>query len=220
MTLGEFIKKYREDNNNMSMQVLADKCGLSKGYISMFENNFIPNNTNKPITPSVETIKKLSKGMNVKFDYLLSLINDDVSWNEDEELYTNVGLDYIKVPLYSPICCGDGGFNDDNILDYIPVPSLKLSPRKEYFCQYAKGDSMKGAGIDNGDLLVFEKSSTIDNGLIGCFCVDENEAMCKKYTLVGGNIILMPMNSDYEPIAVDLLAFKCIGILKKVIKDF
>lgn len=205
MDVGSFIHKKRIEKG-LTLEELGDKVGVGKSTVRKWEVGMI-----KDIRR--DKIALLSQALDVSPLAILGI-------EEDEELYTNVGLDYIKVPLYSPICCGDGGFNDDNILDYIPVPSLKLSPRKEYFCQYAKGDSMKGAGIDNGDLLVFEKSSTIDNGLIGCFCVDENEAMCKKYTLVGGNIILMPMNSDYEPIAVSIEAFKCIGVLKKVIKDF
>lgn len=46
MYLGEFINKYRKENN-LTMQDLANKCNLSKAYISMLENNFIPSNTGK-----------------------------------------------------------------------------------------------------------------------------------------------------------------------------
>ena len=84
------------------------------------------------------------------------------------------------------------------------------------------GDSMKDAGIDEGDLLVFEKTSSVYNGMIGAFCIDEFEAVCKKYTEVNGMIILQPMNSSYDPIPVDPLNehFRCVGKLKKSIKNF
>ena len=120
------------------------------------------------------------------------------------------------------LCCGNGGFTDDEILDFIAVPSEGLSKSAEYFAQYAKGDSMKDAGIDDGDLLIFEKNVTPYSGMIGCFCIDENEAMCKKYIETAGIITLQPMNSHYDPIVINpsINHFVCVGKLKKAIKNF
>ena len=39
MNLGYIIKKYRYEHGKMSIQAFADKCGLSKAYISMLERN-------------------------------------------------------------------------------------------------------------------------------------------------------------------------------------
>lgn len=128
----------------------------------------------------------------------------------------------VSVPIYAPICCGNGGFVDDNILDYISLPSSWLSASKEYFAQTASGDSMEGAGIYDGDILVFEKVSTPQQGRIGCFCIDDNEAMCKKYRIAGdGRIYLMPANPNYDPIPVDpgMEHFRCLGLLAFVISD-
>lgn len=140
----------------------------------------------------------------------------------DEQIYSSAGISFIKVPLYPPICCGNGGFVEGNIIEYIPVPSRRLSEYGDYFCQIAIGESMKGAGVNDGDLLVFEVTSAVNSGTIGCFCIDENESMCKKYKEQNGMIILQPMNDEFDPIFIDLLneCFKCIGVLKKSIKDF
>lgn len=80
---------------------------------------------------------------------------------------------------------------------------------------------MKDAGINDGDLLVFEKASVVPVGTIGCFCIDENEATCKKYKELNGIIMLHPMNSDFDVIIIDPLntSFRCLGKLKKVVKD-
>lgn len=80
---------------------------------------------------------------------------------------------------------------------------------------------MKDAGINDGDLLVFEKCDKVDSGVIGCFCVGE-EAMCKKYKELEQIIMLVPMNNNFDPIVADPLNdnIRCIGKLKKVIKDF
>lgn len=150
------------------------------------------------------------------------LMDDDYTGYEDADIYRKSGIDFFRIPLYSSICCGDGGFNEDNIIEYVPVPSKGLSSPDNYFCQKACGESMSDAGINTGDLLVFEKVSRVDTGVIGCFCVDENKAMCKKYTVVDNVIMLMPMNSGFNPVIVDPLnaCFRCIGRLRKVIKDF
>lgn len=140
----------------------------------------------------------------------------------DEPDGTSAASASVPVPLYAPICCGDGGFVDDNILDYIALPSAWLSASKEYFAQTAHGDSMEGAGIYDGDVLVFEKSGTPQQGRVGCFCIDDNDAMCKKYRVAGdGRIYLMPANPNYDPIPVDpeMEHFRCLGLLAFVISD-
>lgn len=142
--------------------------------------------------------------------------------NEDERMYSQANLSFIKVPLYAPISCGNGAFVDDNILDYVAVPDDGLNPHKEYFAQIADGDSMIEIGIDSGDIIVFEKSNTIDNGKIGCFCIDDNVATCKKFKKGDTFIQLIPANKNYDPIVIDLNNnnFRVIGILKKAIKNY
>lgn len=74
MELNELIKLYRE-MHDYTMQEFADRCGLSKGYISMLEKGVSPRNGNK-ITPSIETIAKIAKGMNMTTDELVTQLND------------------------------------------------------------------------------------------------------------------------------------------------
>ena len=97
-----------------------------------------------------------------------------------------------------------------------------MNPRAEYFAQYAKGESMKDAGINDGDLLIFERTDKVDDRVIGCFCDEDNVATCKKYKELNGIVMLQPMNIEFEPIIIDPLNdnFRCLGRLKKVIKDF
>lgn len=124
-----------------------------------------------------------------------------------------------KVPLYDSISCGTGGFVDDNIVDYVSLPSNLFNPRKDYFAQYAHGDSMINANINDGDLIIFEKTSSVTNGMIGCFCVDDNIATCKRLSMTNGQIILLPENPSYNPIIANVETFKCIGKLAFVIND-
>lgn len=155
-------------------------------------------------------------------DYFHVSMRDLTDEITDSSLYESAGLQYISVPLYNPICCGNGLFTDDEIINYVAVPADGLSRGLKYFAQVAKGNSMNGVGIEDGDLLIFQKTSSVDPGNIVCACVDDNEAMCKKYTVQNNMIVLLPANPAYDPIIVDPMSaeFHIVGLLKKSIKSF
>lgn len=159
--------------------------------------------------PKFNSLKKIADFLGVSIDYLMGESNEKIEKPEKKD-------HMVQMPLYSQICCGNGGFVDDDIIDYISLPDTILNPHKEYFAQYAKGDSMDDANIHNGDLLIFEKTNILNNGEIGCFCVDNNEAMCKKfYKTDSGIIMLQPANDNYDPIAVTV-ENQCFRILGKL----
>ena len=72
MTLGEFIKKYRDDNK-LSMDQFAKMSGVSKAYISVLEKNKRPK-TEKPVTPSISIIKNIAEVMNISFNELINML--------------------------------------------------------------------------------------------------------------------------------------------------
>lgn len=227
MHIGRIIYNYRKENN-LSMDNFAKLSGLSKSYIAMLEKNLNPS-SGKTIAPTIDIIKKVAIAMSVDFDELFSIMDDDtlinikpLSKSSDENIYTQLDMSYIKVPLYGDISCGNGSFVDDNVIDYIAVPDDGLNSSKEYFAQIASGDSMIDAGINDGDVIVFEKSNVIDDGKIGCFCIDDNVATCKKFKRGKVFIQLIPANHNYDPIVIDLHDnnFRVIGVLKKSIKSF
>lgn len=198
--IADNIKKIREEKH-ISQQELGSLLNISGKTISSWEIG--------RTEPNMGYIQSMCDIFNISIDELIYGSNDKKSY----------GLKYKEIPLYSPICCGNGGFAEDNIIEYIPVPGDGLNVNKEYFAQYAKGNSMADR-IEDGDLLVFEKTSVPEVNKIGCFCIDENEAMCKQYKVSNGVPILVPLNREYEPIVVDSTNFRCIGLLKKVIKNF
>lgn len=207
MNMYERIKKLRT-KLSMSQGELAEKVGYTnRSSIGKVEAGAVDLSQSK--------ILAFAKALNTTPQYLMG-------FEDDQNMYSSAGLDYIKVPLYDNLCCGNGGFVEDNIVEFVPVPSAGLNLSKEYFCQYAQGDSMKDAGIIDHDLLIFEKTSVVNNNDIGCFCIGENVATCKKYRETGGIIALVPMNSNYDPIVIDVTSssFRCLGKLKKSIREY
>lgn len=94
MTLGDILKKYREENH-MSMDEFSRRSTLSKGYISMLENNINPRSS-KPIAPTLPTIKKAAYGMNTDVDVILKLLNDGQELSLAEDANTMSEYDLIK----------------------------------------------------------------------------------------------------------------------------
>lgn len=205
MNIGNLLKRKRQELN-LTLEEVGNIVGVGKSTVRKWENGMIEN-------MGRDKIALLAKALNISPLVLLDM---------DEEIYNSAGIDFTRVPLYDKLCCGNGGFVDDNIIEMIPIPSKGLNKQKEYFCQYAEGESMKDAGINDGDLLVFEKTDKVDYGVIGCFCTEDNVATCKKLTEMNGIMMLQPMNSNFDAIPIDPLNnnVRCIGKLKKVIKDF
>lgn len=75
MNLGEIIKKFRNDNE-LSMDKFAKMSNLSKAYISVLEKNKRPK-TGKPVTPSIPVIKNVAEAMNMSFDELFNMLEDN-----------------------------------------------------------------------------------------------------------------------------------------------
>ena len=99
MELGALIKQYR-DEHSLTMQQLADRCRLSKSYISMLERGRHPQNR-RLLVPSLDTFKNLSEGMQIPLDLLLSLIDaqDWVDNGFDVDTGSSFPLDPVEMQL-------------------------------------------------------------------------------------------------------------------------
>ncbi len=83
-----------------------------------------------------------------------------------------------------------------------------------------KGNSLIGAGITDGDLLIIDRSLEPTHGKIAV-CYIDGDFTAKRINLLKNELWLMPENDAYQPIKVteemDLLIW---GIVIHVIKTF
>lgn len=91
-------------------------------------------------------------------------------------------------------------------------------PSATYYAR-AKGDSMKDAGIFDGDLLIVDKSiDPVDNKIAICYI--DGEFMVKRIKKQNDELWLMPANKAYQPIQLkegnNLMIW---GIVTHVIKS-
>jgi len=71
-------------------------------------------------------------------------------------------------------------------------------PAATFFLR-ASGDSMIGAGIYSGDILVVDRSITPNDGDVVIACI-ENEFTVKRIRIHDGKVWLIPANPAYRPI--------------------
>ena len=117
--------------------------------------------------------------------------------------------------------CEKKSITRENIEDYIAVPDRYINSNKEYFANIAKGDSMIGKGINDGDTLIFEKTNVLESGQIGSFCInDGNDCVCKTFRrLNNGMIVLESANPKYDPIIIDVTN-ECFRVIGKLVCKF
>jgi repressor LexA len=102
------------------------------------------------------------------------------------------------LPLVGRVAAGAPVLADENIEDYVPVPDIAGGEQGEYVLR-VWGDSMKNAGILDGDYVVVRPQNTASDGDIVVALVGE-EATVKRFFKEKDHMRLQPENEDFEPI--------------------
>ena len=84
------------------------------------------------------------------------------------------------------------------------------------FALRVRGESMKNAGILDGDKVVIRPQQTADDGQIVVARIGD-EATCKRLSLKDG-VWLLPENPDFEPI--DGSEAEILGVVKAVYREY
>jgi DNA polymerase V len=104
-------------------------------------------------------------------------------------------------------------FVDEGIAAGFPSPAqdymeLSLDLNKELikhptatFYGRVKGNSMKDAGIDDGDILIIDRSLEYRNGMTAV-CFIDGEFTVKKLRLEKEKVFLIPANNEFKPIEI------------------
>ena len=204
MTLGDFVQTYRAEHH-MTMQEFADRCGLSKAYISMLERNRNPK-SGKPPIPSLETIRSISAVIGLDFNQVIAALDGDqrvgLPHSQGKPLPSSPpasNLLYLpnmeRIPLVGQIACGTPILAEQNIEEYIDLP-------RHIHADYAltcRGDSMVGAGIQDGDVVYIREQPEVENGQIAAVMVDGEEATLKRFYFDGLTVQLVAENPKFSP---------------------
>ena len=107
---------------------------------------------------------------------------------------------------------------DDYLEGKLSLDSLLIQNKEATFFVRAKGDSMVGVGISDGDLLVVDKSLAVVTGNI-IIAVVEGELILRRFIQHEGYVLLKPENSNYAEIGIkDDQDLQVWGVVTAVIK--
>ena len=109
-------------------------------------------------------------------------------------------IDAVRLPLVGEIAAGGPLLAEQNVEDYLALPKTT----KGDFLLRVKGDSMIGAGILDGDLVIVQSAQDARNGeIVVALAGDDesaDEATVKTFYREAGKIRLQPENDALEPI--------------------
>lgn len=105
-----------------------------------------------------------------------------------------------SVPIAGRIAAGVPALAEENIEGRLPIP-VEWTRSGDFFALRVTGDSMKGAGILEGDHVIVRKGAGATAGEIVAATVD-GETTLKRLVRRGKRTLLVPENEAYEPIEV------------------
>jgi repressor LexA len=111
----------------------------------------------------------------------------------------------IEIPLIGQIAAGVP-VDAVELAEDSFLPSRRLVGHGNVFMLQVKGDSMTGAAIIDGDLVVVRRQQAAENGEIVAAQLDgtaTDEATVKTLQRIDGHAWLMPHNPAYQPIPAD-----------------
>lgn len=187
MTTGEIIKALRQ-RKGLSQEELGKLVGVKRAAINKYETGLVVNLRR-------DMIQKLAIALNTTPTVIMGF--------EDEEgniLNLPSNLEKLqpmnKVPLVGQIACGTPILAEENITDFVDLPA---HIRADYALT-CKGDSMIGAGIQDGDVVYIRQQPEVENGQIAAVIVgDNNEATLKRFYRIGDTVTLNPENPTIAP---------------------
>lgn len=188
MGIRENIKILR-DRYDLTQQDLADIAGVTNKAVSAWESGLSE--------PRIGAIERIANKFNLKKSNII-----------EEGGLSSFGVDLSKNSLLTPlvgiICAGDGLLAEQNVEEYIMYPFP--NKRQPDYALRVKGNSMIGAGIEDGDIVYFRKAKWAEyNGqIVAALVNDSEEGTLKRMKWSEGSPIvrLEPENEKYDVLEV------------------
>lgn len=197
----ERLKQLRQEAD-LSQAEFAKQIGTSKSSVNMYERG--------EREPGIETLEAIADYFNVDIDYLLGKSDHRSKSAWLEEIDRSVDLESLRsqmmfknlfhierkrYPLIGTIACGEPIMTNEELELYVESGTAIEAD----FCLRAKGDSMTGARIHDGDIIFIRKQNMVDNGEIAAVIIDD-EATLKRVNYYPDKnlLILKAENPKYE----------------------
>ena len=140
----------------------ATLLGVSKSTVSMYERG--------ERVPPYDMMEKISEAFDVDMNHLYGKETRSDEPGNLRPVRTK------RFPMLGEIACGEPIFANEEHETFVDG-SAEIDAD---FCLTAKGDSMIGARIQNGDVVFIKAQETVENGQIAAVVIDD-EATLKRW---------------------------------------
>lgn len=182
MSIGANIRRLRQEKK-IAIERMAELLGVSRQTVYRYENDMIA-------TIPRDKLDRMAELLAVPVAALYGF-----GTAESRDSFPSVRRK--RVPLLGEIACGTPIYAEEEYGSYASVGEETDAD----FCLRARGDSMIGARIYDGDLVFVRAQDTVENGEIGVVVI-RDEATLKRvyYYPEKQKLILTPENAAYEPL--------------------
>lgn len=163
---------------NVSPSYVCLKIGISPAAFSQWTDKTVPRKV---------TQKKIADFFGVTVDYLLG--------KKETDTLAKRG---VKINVLGSVAAGIPISAIHDVIDEEEITE-ELAAQGDFFGLAIKGDSMSPM-IMNGDTVIVKAQPEVSDGDIAIALVGEDEATCKKIKKTPEGVMLIPLNSEYEPI--------------------
>lgn len=181
ITNEEFGKRLKEcrESLGISQRELAEMSNISHANISRYEKGCHG--------ASREIAKRLAEIFKVSLYWLIGADIPKYAIEQDSKSILVLGKVAAGIPIEA----------QENILEVLPVP-------ENYGVDFGlkvQGESMKGIGIKNEDIVLLRSQKTLENGEIGVVDIG-GEVTLKRFYKDDSKVMLVSENPDIPPIMI------------------
>jgi repressor LexA len=187
----EFIKDYRSKNSYLpALREIADYFEIS-------------------VKAAHDHVKALEKKGVIKCNLRRSRSIKIIKAVETDDL--------INIPILGNVAAGLPLLAEENLEGYITIP-IRLLKKGDHFALRVKGDSMKDAGILEGDIAFFVMQTNAENGNIVVAFLNDEAITLKRFYKETNRVKLKAENPVYPPIYTQNV--KVLGKLVYIMRNY
>jgi repressor LexA len=142
----------------------------------------------------------------------------------DVKKVTVDGREWSPIPIYGVIKAGTPSLASNEVLGY---EFFDVDNSSEYFSLRVSGDSMCGARICDGDLVLIKKQPDAEDGEIVAVLIDGQDSTLKRIKYSATTLMFIADNPEYEPIVITYAQLKedpdyvrILGVVKGLLVKF
>lgn len=207
MALSDKLKKARLDAH-LSQAELAEKLGLNIRTYGSYERG--------ERDVSTALLRDICRTLNISSDKLLENEFNNIEPNAEIMPAQNIYM----IPVFESVSAGFGAYSNSDVIDYMPLYIQNSSDVPDMLCIKVEGDSMYPK-IENGDMVVVRKQSSVDSGQIAVIMIDNEEGLVKKINYGSDYIELQSINPEYQSRVFrgrEMQRLTVVGAVKQIIK--